>query len=155
MTDTSALRAFIEARLAEDERGALINGTQPAHWRAITDGNFGPAVRTGTDDAPEWSREVNYQMWRCDDEEDGCPEIARHWIAEAEHIARHDPARVLREVAVNRAILGELDAAFRAAKAHPDDLANAGRLLTMVRVLKLLASAWQDHPDYRTEWAPQ
>jgi hypothetical protein len=34
---------------------------------------------------------VNVQVWRCDDEEDGCPEMARGWIAEARYIAAMDP----------------------------------------------------------------
>lgn len=50
------------------------------------------------------------------------------------HIARHDPARVLREVEAKRQIL---------------DLPSH----TCVTVARRLALVWSDHPDYRPEWA--
>lgn len=149
------LREFIEARLAEDERGALIGGMQPEPWQAITNGPYGPAVRTGTDDDPEWSREVNSAMWQCDDEADGCPEVAREWIAEARHIARHDPARVLREVAAKRAIMKRY---VRATEVPPSVAGyirgqDSGYAEACLDALRDLATAWADHPDYRTEWS--
>lgn len=55
----------------------------------------------------------------------------------AAHIARHDPARVLREVAAKRAIVE------RYAKA-PDWAGGED--------VRLLAAVWSDHPDYRQEW---
>jgi hypothetical protein len=71
----------------------------------------------------------------------------------AAHIARHDPARVLREVEAKRAILdltkdpdgpdGEnLNWAYGIhAEAHQT-------------VLRHLAAVYADHPDYRQEWRP-
>ena len=49
------------------------------------------------------------------------------------HIARHDPAHVLREVAAKRAII---------------DMVNSPPPMT----LRWLAAVWSDHPDYRAEW---
>ena len=83
------------------------------------------------------------------------------------HIARHDPARALREVAAKRAILA----------AHgPDPIDKFGgiakpRCLVCLAgrdgyeelwvadswpclTLRLLAAVYSDHPDYQQEWAP-
>ena len=73
--------------------------------------------------------------------------------SELDHIARHDPARVLREVEAKRRILDEYRAAQANLKQHPDDLAGKGWLLGTVRVINLLALPYADHPDYRPEWA--
>jgi hypothetical protein len=71
----------------------------------------------------------------------------------AAHIARHDPARVLREVAAMRAILelarhaNDLDIAVEKEYATaPRDLAADpwhGDLITQA-----LAATWSDHPEY-------
>jgi hypothetical protein len=57
-------------------------------WTLRRDPN-GPAVG-------QWERDVQFEIWTCDDEEDGCPEAARQWIAEGKHIALHDPADAIR-----------------------------------------------------------
>jgi hypothetical protein len=62
----------------------------------------------------------------------------------SEHIARHDPERVLLEVEAKRRIL----AAFQKA----DD---AGPLVAIpVSVILLLALPYADRPGYREEWRP-
>lgn len=69
------------------------------------------------------------------------------------HIARHDPARVLREVEAKRALLGtylpdattadeQINEEWRAGSTLADDL------------LCLLALPYADHPNYRPEWRP-
>jgi hypothetical protein len=109
----------VDDRVIEVLRGALDEAQKIAErflrqeWTAITNGNVGPAVRTGDDDEPEWERNVNYQMWHCDDELDGCPEVAREWIAEAEHMARWDPSTVLRLVQRDRDLLAEYELAVK------------------------------------------
>lgn len=65
-----------------------------------------------------------------------------------------DSARVLRQVERDRRILDEYAQALDRRKRHPDDLASAGALLTMVRIVKLLARPYADRPGYRSEWAP-
>lgn len=64
-------------------------------------------------------------------------------MKDASHIARHDPARVLREVEAKRRIVDR----YVWLREHGDtgDVA---------WVLPLLAAAYADHPDYRPEWAP-
>lgn len=67
---------------------------------------------------------------------------------EARHIARHDPARVLREVEAGRKILAEYDAALDRKRQHPGDVASSADLLAILRIVKVLAGVWSDHPDY-------
>lgn len=73
--------------------------------------------------------------------------------ADAAHIARHDPARVLREVEAGRAILAR-HVAVQAWSYPPGDGDEAvqGELDTVIRHL---IAAWSDHPDYRQEWKPR
>jgi hypothetical protein len=81
-----------------------------------------------------------------------------------EHIARHDPGRVLREVAAMRAIVDGCEEAAL----HPYDLPEGvtdGRddsersrdeavLEAMEAVAGALATIWDTHPGYRPEWRP-
>lgn len=83
--------------------------------------------------------------------------------ADAFHIARHDPSRVLREVAAKRAIIkaefanlfdmdGEWGDGCDSAKicrGECRDVAN----LDDCQTFRALAAAYSDHPDYRQEWA--
>lgn len=75
----------------------------------------------------------------------------------AAHIARHDPARVLRDTDAKRQIVRhitpELDAGSGGVDSEDfgDELAHWTRLLTIAR---LFAQAYADHPDYREDWRP-
>ena len=78
----------------------------------------------------------------------------------SEHIARHDPARALREVEAKRRILEE----------HTPALTNSSCRICTTReegvdrqsrryrfpcpTIRLLALPYSDHPDYRDEWRP-
>jgi hypothetical protein len=75
-----------------------------------------------------------------------------HTEHHAEHIAEHDPSRVLREVEAKRRLIAEYERALAACRAHPDDLASAGWLLALVRVLKIVAQPFSDRPGFREEW---
>jgi hypothetical protein len=74
--------------------------------------------------------------------------------ADAEHIARHDPARVLAEVDAKRQIVARYERAMDNRRAHPADLASAGAFLALHGAVKLLGLPYADHPNYRPEWAP-
>lgn len=149
---------FLEARLTEDEAAAMAAG------------------------GDEWRLERDY--WLITDAEGG-PVVydeSKPNEGQAAHIARHDPARVLREVAARRAIL----AAYRPTgnDPHPgepctesiehdpqglewEDAQNwapcerhvkamqerRGKPFASEHILRYLAAAWSDHPDYRKEWA--
>ena len=81
----------------------------------------------------------------------------------AAHIARHDPARVLREVEAKRKILADLPAYSKQRRelrdhmylpenagyhsGHADGTDDASRY-----VLRQLATVYSDHPDYDEAW---
>lgn len=65
---------------------------------------------------------------------------------QSEHIARHDPARVLADVEAKRRLLAVLDG-------DPFDALGAEGAYKLL-VAKHLAAPYADHPDYRPEWAP-
>lgn len=84
-------------------------------------------------------------------------------VSDARHIARHDPARVLAEVAAKRRMV---DQTFRyEAKidgewgcVHTAEEIAAGRCtetpVDQIKTLRLLALPFADHPEYREEWKP-
>jgi uncharacterized protein DUF6221 len=150
---TDDLIAFVRARLDDTEALARAAGAgQP--WRAITDGDDAPAVRVGTDDDSEWFREVNYAVWRCEDEQDGCPDEARGWIAEAQHIAHNDPARVLRQVQAHRAILEayEIARSIELSRVSYNRAQDDGYRQAYAGVLRQIATIYSDHESFREEW---
>jgi hypothetical protein len=116
----TGLAEFLTARLAEDEAAAnRVSG----HWRLETTGEI--VASDGT------YAEV-------------CAEA--HWTGVGHHIARHDPARVLREVEAKRKILAARGAAIGAY--------DAGYDAALQFAMGALAVIWDDHPDYDPAWAP-
>ncbi len=114
---------FLRARLDEDERqarAAMIY--QDASWRVETSGIITTSSETDvyTDD-----REL------------------------AEHIARHDPARVLAEVEARREVVRLAERAHDYHETFMNGFAAA-----MEGALRLFAQAHANHPDYREEWRP-
>ena len=65
-----------------------------------------------------------------------------------DHIARHDPARILREVAAKRALMASHDIGHDPCEAH-------GAMYESVPcdVILHLAAVYSSHPDYQQEWA--
>lgn len=127
------LVAFLKARLDEDEAGVRAL-TVPHDWH------------TAPGDDPEWTDEELVCMWP---PEFHTPyEQDKHWRGVtipgpdvAAHVARHDPARVLREVAAKRRIVDR----YAWLREH-GDTGDA------TWVLPLIAAVYADHPDYRPEW---
>ncbi|MGW1295144.1 DUF6221 family protein [Streptomyces sp. NPDC002533] len=70
------------------------------------------------------------------------------------HIARHDPARVLREIDAKRQILDEYANEARVMEQGHRTGWTEGGQAARETVLKLLAVAYADHPDYRDTWKP-
>jgi hypothetical protein len=70
--------------------------------------------------------------------------------AAREHIARQDPARVLRGVAAKRAIIEHCERAVEQQGIAMED----GQEALAEWVLAELAAVWSGHPDYRQEWKP-
>ena len=143
----SDLVEFLKARLAEDERRALAVDDNSAPWT----GQWvvrGEALKA-------------YNGWTLIYKKAGDDTLFRPGLLA--HIARHDPARVMREVEAKRAIVDE----------HPittgwdGDGSNRPICLTCstadqsggiegdpypCRTLRLLASPYADHDGYRAEW---
>lgn len=72
--------------------------------------------------------------------------------AMAAHIARHDPARVLREVEAKRRLLDECEAAV-AFSSSPDTPAG-GYASALMAAARLMTEGFSDRPGYREEWRP-
>jgi len=79
-------------------------------------------------------------------------EIGDAWMLKLDdkrHIARHDPARVLREVAAKRAIVDAYEHLMRTAGIEPSA---HFRMLGLEQAVEHLASVYADHAEYREEW---
>lgn len=150
----TTLTEFLQARLDEDEllaqaAAAFITGS---HWRSHKD-----VVETAEDvDADYLARSVA---------------VSGNWTV-PEHIARHDPARVLAEVEGKRRIIADLLAephflnnsewyGCRAVAEGPgeDDVptgreCTCGRDARLDQYLRLFALPFADHPDYDPGWKP-
>jgi Family of unknown function (DUF6221) len=125
------LVAFLAARLDEDE--AVANAAQaPAPWKAAVHESDTWIVTDATGEPLIY--------------DEGTPSLE-----ESAHIARHDPARVLREVWAKRKIIEVYEAA--AALNDPATDHSIG-MATLRMVLRSYAIVWSDHPDCRPEWKP-
>jgi hypothetical protein len=72
----------------------------------------------------------------------------------ADHVARHDPARILSEVRAKRRILAEVVPEIDGMEDRIDGEWGAGDPAEResMALLRLLALPYADHPDYRAEW---
>lgn len=143
------IEEFLNARLDDDEttaRTALhADATEPGVWMT-----------------EHHNSEYNLEPNRCHVAED---RRGHYWtvasevfIPNAEHIARHDPARVLREVAAKRAIIEAADEATSNDMSVDSDRRVGSRNMAEEPyvgdlILRALAGVYSDHPDYRTGWA--
>ena len=134
MTPQPDLAAFLAARLDEDE--AIAKAALPGPWMT------GKAASHLADEvvygqSRDWPDHI---VQVCN------VEYGHNKDADAAHITRHDPARVLREVAFKRAILAEC---VRALESIP----HGHRAVLAERVLRHLAAVDGGHSGYRQEWA--
>lgn len=74
--------------------------------------------------------------------------------ADAAHIARWDPARVLREVEAKRRLIAEIVPRVQSMDEQISTEWGGSLDDAAGDLLRLLATAYADHPDYRPEWAP-
>lgn len=158
--DLPNLIAFITARLDEDERTAL-------------------AATRNTWVVESWTNNNGVEFLSVlADYDQGAPAFAIKSDADAAHITRHDPARVLRDVQGTRAILDAVsswrhyscqDGYYSCSQAaeengfHSDEACadedrvgepcDCGLEARQLAILRPLALPYADHPDYRAEWA--
>lgn len=163
---------FLKARLDEDEAAAKAAG-----WEHPC-----PPCRSG-----QWQcvgvRHLRYDNGAGEDvrviDTTGGPAMWHEQISVradnggvADHIARHDPARVLREVAAKRKVLDEHQCTTErrdtprfdpsSGERYPDEhdvICNVcgwatDRAGSACLTIRFLAAVYSDHPDYDPEWAP-
>ncbi|GAA1573114.1 hypothetical protein GCM10009678_64710 [Actinomadura kijaniata] len=128
---------FLRARVARDEQVARAAAAAP--WRTEGPGNVTVDTASAKGGEP-WGRlgfvaSVENESY-------------------AEHIARHDPARALREAEAVRGVLDEYEKAAWVLERRGRTAEAEGAQSARERVLRMLAQAYADHPGYRPEWRP-
>jgi hypothetical protein len=142
---------WLRAQLDEDEenaRAADVKQGDPEWWVSpvLASGND-YTVRSERDNAPIARVRRLY-------DDDGRT-VVLDGRAVAEHIARHDPARVLREIDAKRQVLTEYEQADRYSRTTwGQSNADQSRARTLGKVVRLLALAYEDRPGYLEEWRP-
>jgi hypothetical protein len=146
---------FVRLQLDEDERVAIEAA------RAIADHTYAPVE---VDQHAEAARHWHARRWLYQskvsaagekDWQGGPPEVTDSvWTEVGEHIARHDPARVLREVDSLRKIVDDLAAVIADDEGMGYYSDGHSGLATAKRTLRLLAAIFSDRPGYREEWRP-
>lgn len=122
---------FMNARIDEDERGA----------REAFSSQFDPENGWGT------------RHYEGDRQTIITPHVGiAHEAVQADHIARHDPARVLREVEAKRKILNAAVVAWNSS-CDPTDTFWPQLAPTLKAIVTTLAQPYSDHPDYKQEWS--
>jgi hypothetical protein len=137
-TDTDALVVFLRARLNEDEQVAL--AATPGPWQANRLSSTGYFVGDGHGCAVA-------RLWvEMDELIEGPQPVGGNPLDTSKHIARHDPARVLRRVEAGRKLIKLCE------KRWTHDLRGTDAGLEMA--LELAAYEYADHPDYQESWRP-
>ncbi|MEU8346203.1 DUF6221 family protein [Spirillospora sp. NPDC048832] len=129
---------FLRARLARDEQIARDCASAP--WKAAPSGTVG----IDTDEPAPTAESATKAEFVAKAEND----------AYAEHIARHDPARTLAEVAARRRIVDDYEKnTWILGQGHRTPELEAAQAVRE-SVLRLLALPYATHPAYQEEWRP-
>jgi hypothetical protein len=141
---------FLTARLDEREQIARQAVAELATHRGdenMERWSTGELYRTDDGEA------TNIGVWFDDDSD--CPviDIGVTRPTVGKHIARHDPAWVLADVATKRKLVGGYAAATDDRQRHTDAARHLGWTL-LGEVIQILAAADADHPDYDPAWRP-
>ncbi len=138
MTDTQTLTLaeFLLARIAEDEAAARAAQFSNGRWHRT--GEWARATAVARDFGPDVVLERSGTLaW--DDNE---------------HIARHDPARVLAECEAKRRIITEAAPGIEKLQVLVDGEWGPEGEDEPERLLRLLALPYAAHEDYLQEWRP-
>lgn len=147
------LIGFIKARLDDDEGAAMDAVEQAAseHWKAMElDDRSSADSRRPRAWGVATQQQIPRRVALCrTDVPVGTPSVL------AAQIARHDPARVFREVRAKHRILSQGEYVLKEADklaGTPAGSAAEARAAVIDFVLRALALPYADHPDYRPEW---
>ena len=144
----SDLVAFLTARLDEDEAAA--KAAPGSEWQAFTEDDVAGASVYDEQWLLLYPQRYSHDNKLSNKRGATGPryiECTRDELAA--HIARHDPARVLREVEAKRRILAaELDCETFHGNCHQRDPEHPAHCPT----LAALAGAYAGHPDYEEAW---
>lgn len=138
MTEQQTLVEFLEKRLQEDQEAAeLMAKYYPPPWDVYDRGWMARVYG----DYPFWEVIRLEQGPWVDNDSPPLSEII-------EHIARQDPARILREVESKRKIV-------EAASITLDIYTGFSPFMDFItETLRRLAVVWDEHPDYDQAWRP-
>lgn len=134
--DTGSLAAFLDARLDEEEAAARLAAREGGTWTQDDPIRYPGSISS-------LGGPVVY--------DEGNPDEYQ-----AAHIARHDPARALREIKAHRAIA----VAYRTIAldfTHVNETEfEFARREALEQACENLAGIWDDHPGYRPagDWSP-
>lgn len=125
--DATALVQFIKNRIQYDRHAATAAAnTHPGTWKA--DG-----TTVYADEGTRLAEAVHR--------------------ATADHVTDWQPGRVFSELESKRRIVEQFTV-IELPEQSNGDTAAVGAYGKMLAVLRLMATAYADHPDYRPEWAP-
>ncbi|WP_435610041.1 DUF6221 family protein [Streptomyces sp. C10-9-1] len=130
------LVAFLRARLDEDEQAARAATPGPWRWRQEHGEPWEPAEGGWLDYSGEYIAGADDRATLFG------PGMTPH--ADAVHIARHDPARALRDVEAARVVIEQYENLLY--NVMPDD--NTG-IQAVEQILRAKAATYDGHPDYR------
>jgi Family of unknown function (DUF6221) len=116
------------------------------------------AARLDGDEAAAKASYYEGQRWITEEEEvcrwpDDEPVHSANRKVDAEHIARHDPARVLREVEAKRKILALHVCAAAELDGSPGNPEVVGWAKAAAVAARDVAAVYSDHPDYSADLA--
>jgi hypothetical protein len=136
---TGDLIAFLVARLDEDEAAA--KAAQDRLSGRFAAGFTGTAGNPGSEEWRNRLRGLRAKGRYLDDDY-------------RDYIARHDPARALRDIEADRKLLALYAEVADMDRDDPEPEYAYGRAVGLGEATRLRAARFSDHPDYRQEWAP-
>jgi hypothetical protein len=136
------LIAFLKARIVEDEEAANVRprAGHSLRWTALRVDRPRVHANGRAQDEPTWCVYTDERSGALVAETTDIPANV------VDHIARHDPRRVLAEVKSKRAILALAD--------YPDAFTGDNYWRCLEDVLKALATPYSGHADFKEEWRP-
>lgn len=150
MTASAPLVEFLTARLDEDE--AVARAATPGPWQWDDRGDDDPVLETVArgkrySDGSEGAAATIINAWGHDE-----------WgvvveDADAAHIARHDPTRVLAQVAASRTILEAHGPLVIGSQSYCSSCGDVPVEDFPCETVRALTAPYAGHPDYDAKWA--